>query len=70
MAVAVHQFVVRDSEGLSISMETFRGKVLLVVNVASRLGKSSSAKSSLILDKFQKWPVLLVYLIFAKFLPN
>ena len=36
MAATVHQFVVRDSEGLSISMETFRGKVLLVVNVASR----------------------------------
>ena len=70
MAVAVHQFVVRDSEGLSISMETYRGKVLLVVNVASRLAKSSSAKSSFSLDKFQKGSVPLVCLIFSKFLPN
>ena len=36
MAETVYQFEAKDSQGRSISLDTFRGKVILVVNVASK----------------------------------
>ncbi|KAE9589202.1 hypothetical protein Lal_00000222 [Lupinus albus] len=35
---SIHEFVVKDARGKEVSLNTFRGKVVLVVNVASKCG--------------------------------
>ena len=36
MSETVYQFEAKDSQGRSVSLDNFRGKVILVVNVASK----------------------------------
>ena len=36
MSETVYQFEAKDSQGRSVSLNNFRGKVILVVNVASK----------------------------------
>jgi len=36
MADTVYQYRVREAQGTELSMDNFRGKVVLVLNVASR----------------------------------
>ena len=36
MSETVYQFEAKDSQGTSVNLDTFRGKVILVVNVASK----------------------------------
>ena len=36
MAETVYQFEAKDSQGRSVGLDTLRGKVILVVNVASK----------------------------------
>ncbi|OIW06755.1 hypothetical protein TanjilG_11480 [Lupinus angustifolius] len=35
---SIHEFLVKDARGKEVSLNTFRGKVVLVVNVASKCG--------------------------------
>ncbi|KAK9130329.1 hypothetical protein Sjap_010816 [Stephania japonica] len=39
---SIHDFTVKDIDGKDVSLSKFKGKVLLVVNVASRCGLTSS----------------------------
>ncbi|KAK3021388.1 hypothetical protein RJ639_046469, partial [Escallonia herrerae] len=43
----IHDFTVKDIDGKDISLNTFKGKVLLIVNVASRCGLTTSNYSEL-----------------------
>ena len=38
MARSIYDFTMRDIDGNDVSLETFRGKVVMVVNVASKCG--------------------------------
>jgi glutathione peroxidase len=33
---SIHEFTVKDCNGKEVSLETYKGKVLLIVNVASQ----------------------------------
>ncbi|XP_068652058.1 probable phospholipid hydroperoxide glutathione peroxidase [Aristolochia californica] len=44
---SVHEFTVKDIDGKEASLSKFKGKVLLIVNVASRCGLTSSNYSEL-----------------------
>lgn len=37
-AKSVYDFTVKDSQGADVSLEKYRGKVLLIVNIASQCG--------------------------------
>ncbi|CAN8284215.1 unnamed protein product [Cochlearia groenlandica] len=43
----VHDFTVKDIDGKDVSLNKFKGKVMLIVNVASRCGLTSSNYSEL-----------------------
>ncbi|CAD5188599.1 phospholipid hydroperoxide glutathione peroxidase 1, chloroplastic-like [Musa acuminata AAA Group] len=43
----VHDFTVKDIDGKDVSLNKFKGKILLIVNVASRCGLTSSNYSEL-----------------------
>ncbi|XP_010497277.1 PREDICTED: putative glutathione peroxidase 7, chloroplastic, partial [Camelina sativa] len=43
----VHDFTVKDIDGKDVSLDKFKGKPLLIVNVASRCGLTSSNYSEL-----------------------
>ncbi|CAJ0584933.1 unnamed protein product, partial [Mesorhabditis spiculigera] len=38
----IYEFTVKDSEGRDVSLEKYRGQVLIIVNVASKCGFTSS----------------------------
>ncbi|KAI9118325.1 hypothetical protein K1719_010657 [Acacia pycnantha] len=44
---SIHDFTVKDIDGKDVSLSKFKGKVLLIVNVASRCGLTSSNYSEL-----------------------
>ncbi|CAI0438558.1 unnamed protein product [Linum tenue] len=44
---SIHDFTVKDIDGNDVSLSKFKGKVLLIVNVASRCGLTSSNYSEL-----------------------
>ncbi|KAM7255624.1 hypothetical protein ACFE04_008522 [Oxalis oulophora] len=54
-AKSVHDFTVKDIEGNEVSLNKFKGKVLLIVNVASKCGLTSSNYSELshVYDKYK-----------------
>lgn len=39
---SIHEFIVKDSRGKDVSLDIYKGKVLLVVNVASKCGYTNS----------------------------
>ncbi|KAK6120092.1 hypothetical protein DH2020_046222 [Rehmannia glutinosa] len=39
---SIHDFTVKDSKGKDVNLDTYKGKVLLVVNVASKCGFTNS----------------------------
>ncbi|KAL3531369.1 hypothetical protein ACH5RR_010691 [Cinchona calisaya] len=39
---SIHEFTVKDSKGKDVDLSVYKGKVLLVVNVASKCGLSNS----------------------------
>ncbi|CAL0326884.1 unnamed protein product [Lupinus luteus] len=39
---SIHEFTVKDSKGKDVNLSTYKGKVLLVVNVASKCGFTNS----------------------------
>ena len=41
-ATSVHDFTVKDARGNDVDLSTYKGKVLLIVNVASQCGLASS----------------------------
>uniref|UniRef100_A0A1J3E991 Glutathione peroxidase n=1 Tax=Noccaea caerulescens TaxID=107243 RepID=A0A1J3E991_NOCCA len=51
----VHDFTVKDIDGKDVSLDKFKGKPLLIVNVASRCGLTSSNYSELsqLYDKYK-----------------
>ena len=38
--MSIHQFTVKDIDGADVSLEKYIGKVVCIVNVASRWGKT------------------------------
>ncbi|CAN1341836.1 Phospholipid hydroperoxide glutathione peroxidase 1, chloroplastic [Linum perenne] len=44
---SIHDFTVKDIDGKNVSLSKFKGKALLIVNVASRCGLTSSNYSEL-----------------------
>ncbi|KAI0504721.1 hypothetical protein KFK09_015674 [Dendrobium nobile] len=52
---SLHEFTVKDIEGNDISLSKFKGKVLLIVNVASQCGLTSSNYTELsqLYDKYK-----------------
>ncbi|KAK1274760.1 hypothetical protein QJS04_geneDACA003871 [Acorus gramineus] len=42
MEKSIHEFTVKDIEGKNVSLSKFKGKVLLIVNVASKCGLTTS----------------------------
>ena len=52
---SVHDFTVRDIDGRSVKLSRFRGKVLLIVNVASRCGLTPQyASLQSLYEKYRK----------------
>ncbi|EPS69156.1 glutathione peroxidase, partial [Genlisea aurea] len=51
----IHDFTVKDIDGKEVSLSKFKGKVLLIVNVASRCGLTSSNYTELskLYDKYR-----------------
>uniref|UniRef100_A0A0R0EW39 Glutathione peroxidase n=1 Tax=Glycine max TaxID=3847 RepID=A0A0R0EW39_SOYBN len=39
---SIHEFMVKDAKGRDVNLSTYKGKVLLVVNVASKCGFTNS----------------------------
>ncbi|CAN0860628.1 Putative glutathione peroxidase 7, chloroplastic [Linum grandiflorum] len=52
---SIHDFTVKDIDGKNVSLSKFKGKALLIVNVASRCGLTSSNYSELshVYDKYK-----------------
>ncbi|VDK53826.1 unnamed protein product [Anisakis simplex] len=50
----IYDFTVKDAEGQDVSLEKYKGKVVLIVNVASKCGLTSSNYAQLkeLLDKY------------------
>ncbi|KAK7277664.1 hypothetical protein RJT34_22679 [Clitoria ternatea] len=44
---SIHEFTVKDARGKDVNLNTYRGKVLLVVNVASKCGFADANYSQL-----------------------
>ncbi|KAL6838238.1 hypothetical protein ACP4OV_031910 [Aristida adscensionis] len=51
---SIHEFTVKDCNGKLVSLETFKGKVLLVVNVASKCGFTETNYTQLT-ELYQKY---------------
>lgn len=52
---SVHEFVVKDARGNDVDLSTYKGKVLLIVNVASQCGLTNSNYTELtqLYDKYK-----------------
>ncbi|KAG9134019.1 hypothetical protein Leryth_004717 [Lithospermum erythrorhizon] len=52
---SIHEFTVKDSKGKDVELSSYKGKVLLVVNVASKCGLTQSNYTELtqVYDKFK-----------------
>ena len=59
MASSVYQFKVKDIDGNTVGLDKYRGHVLLIVNVASRWGKTDVNYRQLV-ELTQKYPQLRV----------
>nr|CAB3495890.1 unnamed protein product [Digitaria exilis] len=51
---SIHEFTVKDCNGKEVSLETYKGKVLLVVNVASKCGFTETNYTQLT-ELYQKY---------------
>ncbi|CAI0395331.1 unnamed protein product [Linum tenue] len=51
---SIHEFTVKDSRGKDVELNDYKGKVLLVVNVASRCGFTDSNYTQLT-DLYSKY---------------
>ncbi|RCN33855.1 putative phospholipid hydroperoxide glutathione peroxidase [Ancylostoma caninum] len=54
-AHSIYQFTVKDADGKDVSLEKYKGKVVVVVNVASQCGLTNSNYTQLkeLLDKYK-----------------
>ena len=59
MASSVHQFKVRNIDGETVSLDQYKGKVLVIVNVGSRWGKTDVNYRQLV-ELTEKYPQLRV----------
>ena len=59
MSSSVHQFKVRNIDGETVSLAQYQGKVLVIVNVASRWGKTDVNYRQLV-ELTEKYPGLRV----------
>ncbi|KAL6580495.1 glutathione peroxidase gpx1 [Orobanche minor] len=52
---SIHEFTVKDIDGKDVSLSKFKGRILLIVNVASRCGLTSSnyTELSLLYEKYK-----------------
>ncbi|RLN40874.1 hypothetical protein C2845_PM01G14430 [Panicum miliaceum] len=47
-ATSVHDFAVKDASGKDVPLSTYKGKVLLIVNVASRCGQEPGTNEEIV----------------------
>ena len=67
---SVYDFVVKDAKGDDVDLSFYKGKVLLIVNVASQCGLTNSNYTELnqLYDKYNCWSYSTVTMITLLFI--
>ncbi|AQK45733.1 Glutathione peroxidase [Zea mays] len=62
-ATSVHDFTVKDSSGKDVDLSVYRGKVLLIVNVASQCGLTNSnyTQQAQLYEKYKNQGLFLIH---------